>query len=55
MFGLFDKQPKPCVKTGSKGLDKKVSKALKKSDGNCVKCMKRKRVGESLFCRKCLP
>ena len=56
MFGIFkvDEKPLPVKKTGSKSLDKKVEKALKKSGGNCVNCMKRPRKGHALFCRKCL-
>lgn len=53
MFGLFDKPKKP-KKSGSKKLDNKVSKALKVSGGKCVKCHKRNRKGEALFCSKCL-
>lgn len=52
MFGLFDKS-KPVKKIGIKRIDQNVSKALKKSGGNCVGCSKRSRVGESLFCSKC--
>jgi len=54
MFGLFTEKPKPVAKSGSKRLDSKVDKALKKSKGKCVGCHKRARVGSALFCKRCL-
>ena len=55
MFGWFEESPKPIPKCGSKRLDNKVEKALKKSGGLCANCKKRKRVGAALWCYKCLP
>ena len=52
MFGFFSK-PEPVMKSGVKRLDRNVSRALKKSSGNCVSCLKRTRVGKTLFCSKC--
>lgn len=54
MFGYFAEKPKPVAMSGSKRLDNRVKKALKKSKGKCVGCHKRQRVGAALFCRRCL-
>ena len=52
MFGLFNKS-ETVTKTGVKKIDRNASRALKKSSGNCVSCLKRTRVGKTLFCSKC--